>query len=68
MRRTVDLDLLLLDQVLEITGEASLSKALNKLMAEAVRREKLAEFRAFIKSPEYIDSLVDSDPQSGAQS
>jgi hypothetical protein len=60
MRTTVDLDPKLLEQIEEITGESSPSKALNKLMAEAVRKQKLAEFRDFIDSPRYIDSIVDT--------
>lgn len=60
MRTTLDLDPKLLEQMPELTGEATPSKALNKLMAEAVRKKKLARLRAFINSPEYIDSLVDT--------
>ena len=59
MRTTLDLDPKLLEQIEELTGEKSPSKALNKLMAETVRKKKLAEFREFLNSPRYIDSLVD---------
>jgi hypothetical protein len=60
MRTTLDLDPKLLEQMPELTGEKTPSKALNKLMAEALRKKKLAQLRAFINSPEYIDSLVDN--------
>ena len=60
MRTTLDLDPKLLEQVEEVTGETTRSKAINKLMAEAVRKKKLAEFREFIDSPRYIDSIIDT--------
>lgn len=45
MRTTLDLDEKLLDEVEEITGETSPSKAVNKAMAEFVRLRKLAKLR-----------------------
>jgi hypothetical protein len=44
----------------EIMGETSLSKAVNKLMAEAIRRERLARFRADIQSGALIGTLNDT--------
>jgi hypothetical protein len=63
MRTTVDLDPRLLEQIEEITGEASPSKALNKLMAEAVRKQKLAKLKADIESGAIIETLIDTQAE-----
>ena len=60
MRTTLDLDPKLLQQMPELTGEPTPSKALNKLMAEAVRKKKLAQLRDWIKSGKIIGTLDDT--------
>jgi hypothetical protein len=60
MRTTVDLDPELLAQLSEVTGETSPSRALNKLMAEAVRKKKLAKLKADIESGALIGTLIDT--------
>jgi len=46
MRTTVDLDEELLEEVEELTGEKSLSKAVNKAMSEYVRAARLKNLLA----------------------
>lgn len=41
MRTTIDVDRCLLDKVVEITGEASKSKAVSKALEEYVRRMRI---------------------------
>ena len=60
MRTTVDIDPRLLEQIEEITGETSPSRALNKLMAEAVRKKKLAKLKSDIESGALIGTLNDT--------
>ena len=60
MRTTLDLDPELLEQMPEVTGEKTPSKALNKLMAEAVRKKKLAELKDWIASGKIIGTLNDT--------
>lgn len=60
MRTTVDLDPKLLEQMSEVTGESSPSRALNKLMAEAVRKRKLAELREWLANPPEFNTLIDT--------
>jgi hypothetical protein len=60
MRTTIDLDPFLLEQIEEITGESSPSKALNKLMADAVRKKKLAKLKVDIESGALIGTLNDT--------
>ena len=60
MRTTLDLDPKLLEQIEELTGEKSPSKAVNKLMAEAVRRKRLAELREWLMNPREFDTLHDT--------
>ena len=60
MRTTLDLDPKLLAQIEEITGEKSPSKAVNKLMSEAVRKKRLAELRASLESGDLIGSVEDT--------
>jgi hypothetical protein len=60
MRTTVDLDPKLLEQIEEITGESSPSKALNKLMAEAIREKRLAELQSWLENPDREPTLFDT--------
>ena len=46
MRTTVDIATGLLEQVVELTGEKSKTKALNKALEEYVRRKRLEELLA----------------------
>lgn len=46
MRTTIDIDPALLEKAEEIMGEKSPSKAVNKALAEYVRRRRIAELRA----------------------
>jgi hypothetical protein len=41
MRTTVNIDSELLDEILEDTGEKNRGRALNKVMAEHIRRKKI---------------------------
>ena len=50
MRTTLDIDEKLLQEVLEFTGEATKGKAVNKALAEYVRRSKLDDLRNMIGS------------------
>ena len=45
MRTTLDIDRELLDKVVEATGERSKTKAVNKALAEYVRRISINEIR-----------------------
>jgi len=63
MRTTLDLDPKLLEQVEELTGEASPSKAVNKAMAEFIRKERLAKLRASLISGDLIGSLIDTQEE-----
>lgn len=60
MRTTLDIDPRLLEQIEEITGESSPSKAVNKAMAEFIRKERLAKLRASLISGDLIGSLNDT--------
>src|SRR3990172_2515253 len=46
MRTTVDLEKRLIDEVVELTGEKSLSKALSKAIEDYIRRKRTAELIA----------------------
>ena len=48
MRTTIDIDLKLLAEAEEISGEKSPSRVVNKALSEYVRRRKLEELRAMI--------------------
>jgi hypothetical protein len=60
MRTTLDLDPKLLELIEQMTGEASPSKAVNKAMAEFVRKERLAKLRTSLISGDLIGSLNDT--------
>ncbi len=57
MRTTLDIDPKLIDEVEKLTGEKSASKAINKVLAEYVRKEKLSALRDFIGKSELVDDL-----------
>ena len=46
MRITIDIDSALLDTVVELTGEKTKSKAVNKALDEYLRRVRIGELRA----------------------
>lgn len=48
MRTTVDIAAELLEQVVELTGEKSKSKALNKALDSYVRQERIKELLAML--------------------
>ncbi len=48
MRTTYDLNSELVEEVMELSGESSKSKAIEKALNEYVRRIKIAELRAMI--------------------
>ncbi|MEE9284235.1 MAG: type II toxin-antitoxin system VapB family antitoxin [Dehalococcoidia bacterium] len=55
MRTTLDLDRRLLDEVTEMTGEKSKSRAVNKALEEFVRRKKIEELRKAIREGRFRD-------------
>ena len=56
MRTTLDIDKDLLAEAAKVAGEKSLSAAVNKALAEYVRRRKLDELRSFIGGKHFIDN------------
>ena len=46
MRTTLDVDTKLLDDVLELTGEKSKSKAVSKALRQYLRSQRIVELRA----------------------
>ena len=56
MRTTLDIDSNLLDQVVETTGERSKTRAVNKALAEYVRRAKIDELRAIAGNIDLVDT------------
>ena len=57
MRTTLDVDPGLLDAVVETTGERSKSKAVNKALAEYVRRKRVAELREIAGNIALVNNL-----------
>jgi|AP82_1055514.scaffolds.fasta_scaffold518807_2 Arc/MetJ family transcription regulator len=57
MRTTLDVDPKLLDEVVETTGERSKSAAVNKALAEYVRRRRVAELREMAGTIDLVDNL-----------
>ena len=55
MRTTLDLDKELLEQVTRMTGEKSKTKAVNRVMEEFVRRNKIDELRKAIREGRFRD-------------
>ena len=55
MRTTLALDRRLLEEVAEITGEKSKSRAVNKALEEFVRRNKIDELRKAIREGRFRD-------------
>jgi Arc/MetJ family transcription regulator len=56
MRTTLDIDPKVLKQVEKITGESSASKAVNKVLAEFVRRQSIEELIAMAGKVDWIDN------------
>ena len=56
MRTTLDIEPDLLEEVSKLTGEKSHSKAVNKVLAEYIRRQKLEELRNLLGSMPLIDN------------
>lgn len=57
MRTTLDLDKKLLDEVVELTGEKVLSKAVNMALIEYIRRKRTQELIALAGHIEMVDNL-----------
>ena len=57
MRTTLDMDSNLLDQVVEATGERSKTRAVNKALAEYVRRRRIAELREIAGNIDLVNNL-----------
>jgi len=57
MRTTVDLEKRLIDEVVELTGEKSLSKALSKAIEDYIRRKRTAELIAMAGKIDLVDNL-----------
>ena len=57
MRTTVDIDKRLIDEVIELTGEKSVSKAVGKVIEEYVRRKRTAELIAMAGKIDIVDNL-----------
>ena len=57
MRTTLDIDSNLLDQVVETTGERSKTRAVDKALAEYVRRRRIAELREVAGNIDLVNNL-----------
>ena len=57
MRTTLDVDPKLLDEVIEASGEKSKSAAVNKALAEYIRRRRIAELRELAGKIDLVDNL-----------
>ena len=57
MRTTLDVDPKLLEDVVEASGEKSKSAAVNKALAEYIRRRRIAELREMAGTIDLVDSL-----------
>jgi len=55
MRTTLELDKKLIDDVIKVTGEKSLSKAVTKALDEYIRRKRIEELRAMAGTIDLID-------------
>ncbi|PZC49007.1 MAG: antitoxin of type II TA system, VapB [Chloroflexi bacterium] len=56
MRTTLDVDEKLLEEAMKLTGEKSRSKALNKVMAEYVRRQRIDDLLTLAGTIDMDDS------------
>ncbi|MBI2918453.1 MAG: type II toxin-antitoxin system VapB family antitoxin [Chloroflexi bacterium] len=56
MRTTVDIDPKLLEELVELTGEKSKSRALNKAAEEYIRRKRIDELRAMLGKIDLVDN------------
>lgn len=56
MRTTVDIDPKLLDDLVEITGEKSKSKAVAKAVDEYIRLKRIDELRAMFGKTDLVDN------------
>ena len=57
MRTTLDINPGLLDKVVETTGERSKTRAVNKALAEYVRRRGIAELREIAGNIDLVNNL-----------
>ena len=57
MRTTLDVDLKLLDEVIETTGERSKSVAVNKVLEEYLRRKRVDELREIAGNIDLVNNL-----------
>ena len=61
IRTTLDVDSKLLSDVLELTGEKSKSKAVNKALRQYLRSKSIAELRAMAGKNEVDDVTEEQD-------
>ncbi len=57
MRSTLNIDTKLLEQVIVLTGEKNKDKAVNKVLAEWIRRIRIGELKAMAGKIEIDDNL-----------
>ena len=57
MRTTLDVDDGLLEELVKVTGEKSKNKAVNKALAEYIRRKKIEELISMFGKIDMIDNL-----------
>ena len=56
MRTTLDVDQKLLNDVVEVTGEKSKSKAVSKALEEYIRRKRIQELRDMAGTIDLVDN------------
>jgi len=57
MRTTMDVDEKLIEEVVALTREKSKSRAVNRALAEYIRRRRLEELRALAGKIDLVDNL-----------
>lgn len=57
MRVTLEIDEDLVGKVIELTGEKSKGKAVNKALEDYVRRRKIEELRSMLGKIDMVDNL-----------
>jgi Arc/MetJ family transcription regulator len=56
VRTTLEIDEALIAEAVKLTGEKNKGRAVNKALAEFVRRRKVEELRQFIREVELVDN------------
>ena len=59
MRTTLDIDEKLLEDVVELTGEKTKVKAVNKVLEEYIRRKRIDQLRAMLGTIDLVDNWYD---------